>query len=91
MYAIIYIELNCKEEKMFTKLQEILAKQLNISKENIKPESRLLEDLNADSLDFVELLMTVEDEFDVVITDEDAKTLKTIDDVCKFIEAHIEK
>jgi len=76
---------------MFTKLQEILAKQLNISKENIKPESRLLEDLNADSLDFVELLMTVEDEFDVVITDEDAKTLKTIDDVCKFIEAHIEK
>ena len=75
---------------MFTKLQEILAKQLNISKENIKPESRLLEDLNADSLDFVELLMTVEDEFNVIITDEDAKTLKTIDDVCKFIEAHIE-
>lgn len=73
---------------MFAKLQEILAKQLNISKDNIKPESRLLEDLNADSLDFVELLMTVEDEFGVTISDEDAKNLNTVDDVCKYIEAN---
>ena len=72
---------------MFTKIQEILAKQLNISKDNIKPESKLLEDLNADSLDFIELLMTIEDELDIVITDEEAKELKTVEDVCKFIEA----
>lgn len=74
---------------MFDKLQEMLAKQLNISKDIIKPESRLLEDLNADSLDFVELLMTVEDEFGVTISDEDAKNLKTVDDVAKFIEANM--
>ncbi len=74
---------------MFDKLQEMLAKQLNISKDTIKPESRLLEDLNADSLDFVELLMTVEDEFGVTISDEDAKNLKTVDDVAKFIEANM--
>ncbi len=73
---------------MFAKMQEILAKQLNISKDSIKPESRLLEDLNADSLDFVELLMTMEDEFGISISDEDAKTLKTVDDVCKYLEAH---
>ena len=73
---------------MFAKMQEILAKQLNISKDSIKPESRLLEDLNADSLDFVELLMTMEDEFGISISDEDAKTLKTVDDVCKDLEAH---
>jgi len=73
---------------MFAKMQEILAKQLNISKDTIKPESRLLEDLNADSLDFVELLMTMEDEFGISISDEDAKTLKTVDDVCKYLEAH---
>ena len=72
---------------MFTKIQEILAKQLNISKDSIKPESKLLEDLNADSLDFIELLMTIEDELDIVITDEEAKELKTVEDVCKFIEA----
>ena len=73
---------------MFAQLQEILAKQLNISKDKIKPESRLLEDLNADSLDFVELLMTLEYEFGISISDEDAKNLKTIDDVCKYIESH---
>lgn len=73
---------------MFDKLQEMLAKQLNISKDSIKPESRLLEDLNADSLDFVELLMTVEDEFGVTISDEEAKNLKTVDDVAKFIETN---
>ena len=73
---------------MFAKMQEILAKQLNISKDSIKPESRLLEDLNADSLDFVELLMTIEDEFGISISDEDAMTLKTVDDVCKYLESH---
>ncbi len=73
---------------MFEQLQEMLAKQLNISKDKIQPESRLLEDLNADSLDFVELLMTVEDEFGVTISDEDAKNLKTVDDVDKYIEAN---
>ncbi len=73
---------------MFTQLQDILAKQLNISKDKITPDSRLLEDLNADSLDFVELLMTLEDEFGITISDEDAKNLKTIDDVCKYIETH---
>lgn len=77
-----------KEEQMFTKIQELLAKQLNISKDSIKPESKLLEDLNADSLDFIELLMQIEDELDVVITDEQAKNLKTVEDVCKFIESY---
>ena len=71
---------------MFAKLQKIFADQLNIAPEKITMESKLLEDLGADSLDFVEMLMTLEDEFNVTISDEEAKELKTVADVLKFIE-----
>lgn len=71
---------------MFAKLQKLLADQLNMAPEKITLESRLLEDLGADSLDFVEMLMTLEDEFGVTISDEEAKELKTVADIIAFIE-----
>lgn len=71
---------------MFEKLQTLLAEQLNIAPEKITMESRLLEDLGADSLDFVEMLMTLEDEFGVSISDEQAKEIKTVGDIAKYIE-----
>lgn len=71
---------------MFDKIQKLLADQLNIAPEKITPDSKLLEDLGADSLDFVEMLMALEDDFGVTITDEQAKELKTVNDVIKFIE-----
>jgi len=76
--------------KMFAKFQKMLADQLNIAPEKITMESRLLEDLGADSLDFVELLMALEDEFNVTISDEEAKELKTVADVLAFIEKNQE-
>ena len=68
------------------KVKELLAAQLNISKDKIQDDSKLVEDLGADSLDMVEILMTLEDEFGVSISDEDALNLKTVADIVSYIE-----
>lgn len=68
------------------KVKELLAAQLNISKDKIQDDSKLVEDLGADSLDMVEMLMTLEDEFGVPISDEDALNLKTVADIVSYIE-----
>ena len=70
----------------FDKVKELLAAQLNISKDKIQDDSKLVEDLGADSLDMVEMLMTLEDEFGVSISDEDALNLKTVADIVSYIE-----
>lgn len=70
------------------RLKEIVAEQLEIDAETITPETRLNEDLNADSLDVVEMLMALEDEFGVDIPDEEIEKMKTIGDVVSFIEAN---
>jgi len=76
---------------MFDKLQAIIAEQLNLPLEKITKDSRMLEDLGADSLDFVELLMTLEEKFGVTVSDEDAKKLKTVGDVAEFVKANMKK
>lgn len=68
------------------KVKELLAAQLNISQDKIKEDSKLVEDLGADSLDMVEMLMTLEDEFGISISDEDALKLKTVSDIVTYIE-----
>ncbi len=70
------------------RLKEIVAEQLEIDAETITAETRLNEDLNADSLDVVEMLMALEDEFGVDIPDEEIEKMKTIGDVVSFIEAN---
>ncbi len=67
-------------------IKKILANQLSIKVENIKPESRIVEDLGADSLDVVELLMILEDEKGIVISDEQASKLKTVQDIANLLE-----
>lgn len=64
----------------------LLANQLNISKDKISADSRIIEDLGADSLDMVEMLMTLEDEFGISISDEEAVNLKTVADIVGYIE-----
>lgn len=66
-------------------IREMLANQLNIDKDKITSESKIVEDLGADSLDVVEMLMTMEDEFGVSISDEEALQLKTVADIEKII------
>lgn len=68
------------------KIKKLLAEQLNISEDTISESSKIVDDLGADSLDVVELLMTLEDEFGVSVSDEDAVKIKTVGDIAKIIE-----
>ena len=72
----------------FDRVKELLSKQLNIKQDKINLDSKIVEDLGADSLDVVELLMTLEDEFGVVVSDEEATNLKTVEDIVKIIDAN---
>ncbi len=71
---------------MEERIKEIIADQLGIDVNQIKPESKFVEDLGADSLDVVELIMAFEEEFDVEIPDEDAEKIQTVADVINYIK-----
>ena len=71
---------------MFEKVQSMLAEALNIYADKISSDSKILDDLGADSLDVVELLSRLEDEFGITIPDEDVETLVTVGDVAAEIE-----
>ena len=73
------------EEQIFERLQKIVAKQLSIEPEVIEKKSSFTTDLQADSLDVVELVMTFEEEFDVLIEDEDAGEMSTVQDAINYI------
>ena len=70
----------------FEKVRDIIAKQLDLDAAAITPESRLIEDLHADSLDIVELVMDMEQEFDVEIPDEELPNVHTVGDIVKYLE-----
>ncbi len=67
---------------------EVVADRLGKPVDEVKPESNFVEDLDADSLDLVELIMALEDEYDVTIPDEDAQNIRTIADAVAYIETH---
>lgn len=69
-------------------IKQILAKQLRIDANTINDNSNIIEDLGADSIDLVELLMTIEEKKGIVASDEDAVKLKTVKDVADYIEQH---
>lgn len=72
---------------MFEKIRSIISEQLSIDDiDTITLDTSLTEDLEADSLDAVEVIMALEDEFGIEIPDEEAEHFKTIGDICKFIE-----
>lgn len=75
-----------RKKMTIDKIKSLLANQLNIEEEKIAADSKLVEDLGADSLDMVEMLMTLEDEFGVSISDEDALQIKTVSDIVKLIK-----
>lgn len=76
------------EEEIFQKLKTIVVDQLGVNEENVTMEATFVDDLAADSLDIVELVMTIEEEFDLEIPDSDAEKIVTIGDVVKYIEEH---
>jgi acyl carrier protein len=71
-----------------TKVREKISEQLGVAADEVKPESSFIEDLGADSLDIVELVMALEEEFNIEISDEDAEKIRTVKDVVTYIEAH---
>lgn len=69
------------------KIRNIVSEQLDVDPQDIKPESAFVDDLGADSLDLTELIMAMEDEFELEIDDEEAQNLRTVNDAIKYIES----
>ena len=76
---------------MFDKLKEIIADKLSVNEDEITMESTFIDDLGADSLDIVELIMALEEELEMEIPDEDAEGFITVGDVVEYITEHTEK
>lgn len=71
------------------KIIDILCDQLDLDREQVTEDSEIIDDLGADSLDIVDLVMTLEEEFDTEITDEMIEGMKTVGDVVRFVEEHL--
>ncbi len=70
------------------RLKKIIAEQLSVSEDEVTPDASFIEDLNADSLDLVELIMSLEEEFGVKISDEDAEKIRTVRDAMEYLNEH---
>ncbi len=71
---------------VFEKVREILCDQLDVAEEDVTLESNIVDDFGADSLDIVDFVMTLEEEFDREIPDEDIENIKTVGDIVSYIE-----
>ena len=72
----------------YDRLKKIVVEQLGVDEEEVQPQASFVEDLNADSLDLVELIMSLEEEFGMEISDEDAEKIQKVQDAVDFIEEH---
>lgn len=73
----------------YERLKKIIVEQLGVDEDEVMPAASFVEDLNADSLDLVELIMSLEEEFGIEISDEDAEHIATVQDAVDFIEERI--
>ena len=71
------------------KVKAILSEQFDVEEDTITPETSISEDLEADSLDVVDLLMSIDDEFEIEVPDTEVENIKTVSDLVKYIEDHI--
>lgn len=74
---------------VFEKVKEILCDQLDVDAKDVTMEASITEDLGADSLDIVDLVMSLEDEFDIEVPDEEVETIKTVGDIVRYIEQSV--
>ena len=70
----------------YDRLKKIVVEQLGVDEEQVTPEASFVDDLNADSLDLVELIMSLEEEFGAEISDEDAEKIRTVQDAVDYVE-----
>ena len=73
---------------LIEEVKEVVVEQLNVNPDEVKEESKFVEDLGADSLDVVELVMALEEKFDIEIPDTDAEKIITVNDAIQYIETH---
>jgi len=73
---------------LFDEVKEVIVEQLNVSPDEVKPEAKFVEDLGADSLDVVEMIMALEEKFELEIPDSEAEKIQTVQDVVDYIEKH---
>lgn len=76
-------------EEIFDKVKEIIVEQLGVAETAVAPEAAFIDDLGADSLDIVELIMAIEEEFDLEIPDNDAEKVVTVSDVVDYIKDNV--
>jgi len=79
------------KDDITSKVKEITSEQLGVDESQITPEAKFVDDLGADSLDTVELVMALEEEFDLEISDEEAEKLTTVNRVISYIEDYLDK
>jgi acyl carrier protein len=72
---------------IFERIKQMIIEELNVPEAKITMQARLAEDLGADSIDAVELIMNIEDEFSIQVSDEQAQNIKTVGDLVKYVEA----
>ena len=72
---------------MFEKVSKLLAEQLNIAADTIRPEQEVVKDLGADSLDVVELMMALEDEYGITLPENEVENVKTVQDIVDMMQA----
>ena len=80
--------MSTEDQAIEEKVKEIIVKQMGVNKDKVAPETSFINDLGADSLDTVELVMELEDAFDVSIPDEDAEKIQTVGDAINYIKEH---
>ena len=73
---------------IFDEVREILAEQLDVDKDSTEMNSKLVEDLGADSLDAIDIVMTIEDQYAIEVPDENIENMKTVEDIVSFIESN---
>ena len=73
---------------VFERIRDIIAEQLDVDKESITPETNLMKDLEADSLDAVEIIMAIEDEYGIEIPDEQAEEFQVVKSIVEYVEAN---
>lgn len=73
---------------IFDEVREILAEQLDVDKDSIEMNSKLAEDLGADSLDAIDIVMTIENQYAIEVPDENIENMKTVEDIVSFIESN---
>lgn len=79
-----------EHDEILAKVKEVIVDQLSVEEDDVTPDASFFDDLGADSLDIVELVMALEDQFGISIPDEDAESIKTVGDAVDYIAANME-